>query len=219
MSMVPENGSAEIHHPQRSDNTEPDKAVEGALQGITEHKKGGMGQLPATAICGNDIASSCLYVSALAIIYAGRWAPLALLIVAGVLYFFRSIYAEVVGALPLNGSAYNALLNTTSKFKASIAACLTILSYMATAVISASEAMHYVHTIWHSLPVTGATIGVLAFFMLLTIIGINESAKLAIIIFIFHLSTLTLLIVMGIAFVGTHGLDTFNLNLATPVEG
>jgi amino acid transporter len=111
------------------------------------------------------------------------------------------------------------LLNTTSKFKASIAACLTILSYMATAVISASEAMHYAHTIWHSLPVTGATIGLLAFFMLLTIIGITESARVAIIIFIFHLSTLTLLIVMGIAFVITHGLDTFSLNFATPVEG
>jgi len=48
--MVPENGSAEIHYPQRGDNTEQDKAVEGALKGITEHKKSGMGQLPATAI-------------------------------------------------------------------------------------------------------------------------------------------------------------------------
>jgi amino acid transporter len=190
LPTVPENGRAEIHYPQRGDNTEPDKAVEGALKSITEHKKGGMGQLPATAICGNDIASSCLYVSALAIIYAGRWAPLALLIVAGVLYFFRSIYAEVVGALPLNGGAYNALLNTTSKFKASIAACLT-----------------------------GATIVVLAFFMVLTIIGLTESARVAIIIFIFHLSTLTLLLIMGIAFVAAHGLDTFNLNLAIPVEG
>ncbi len=28
-------------------------------------------ELPATAICGNDISSSCLYVSALAIIYEG----------------------------------------------------------------------------------------------------------------------------------------------------
>ena len=219
LATVPENGLVEIYYPQSGHNTEQGKAGEGALKSITEHKKGGMGQLPATAICGNDITSSCLYVSALAIIYAGRWAPVALLIVAGVLYLFRSIYAEVVGALPLNGGAYNALLNTTSKFKASIAACLTILSYMATAVISASEAMHYAHTIWHSLPVTGATIGVLAFFMLLTIIGITESARVAIIIFIFHLSTLTLLIVMGIAFVVTHGLDTFSLNFATPVEG
>lgn len=81
-----------------------------------------MKQLAATAICGNDITSSCLYVSALAIIYSDRWAPGALLLVSGVLYLFRFIYAEVVGALPLNGGAYNALLNTTNKFRASIAA-------------------------------------------------------------------------------------------------
>jgi hypothetical protein len=55
----------------------------------TEHKKGGIGQLPATAICGNDITSSCLYVSAVAIIYAGKWAPLVLLLVSGVLYLAR----------------------------------------------------------------------------------------------------------------------------------
>jgi amino acid transporter len=117
---------------------------------VTERKHGGLSQLPATAICGNDITSSCLYVSALAIIAAGKWAWLALLLVAGILYLFRAIYAEVVGALPLNGGAYNALLNTTSKRWASLAACLTVLSYMATAVISASEAMHYVQSQWPS---------------------------------------------------------------------
>ena len=58
-------------------------------------------ELPATAICGNDISSSCLYVSALSIIYAGKFAWVALLMVAGVLYLFRKIYGEVVGALPL----------------------------------------------------------------------------------------------------------------------
>ena len=139
--------------------------------------------MPATAICGNDITSSCLYVSALAIVYAGRWAPVVLLMVAALLYLFRSIYAEVVGALPLNGGAYNALLNTTSKFRASVAACLTILSYMATAVISASEAMHYAHALWSALPVIAATIGLLAVFMCLTIIGITESSRVAIVIF------------------------------------
>jgi amino acid transporter len=186
---------------------------------ISEHKKGGMGQLPATAICGNDITSSCLYVSALAILYAGRWAPLVLLLVAGVLYLYRSIYAEVVGALPLNGGAYNALLNTTSKYRASIAACLTILSYMATAVISASEAMHYAHTVWTGLPVISATIGLLAVFMVLTIIGITESAAVAVVIFIFHLSTLTLLMVAGAAYIFNHGLGTLQVNLVTPAEG
>ncbi len=192
------------------DNTQP--------EGLTSHKKGGMGQLPATAICGNDITSSCLYVSSLAIIYAGKWAPLALLMVSGVLYIFRSIYAEVVGALPLNGGAYNALLNTTSKFRASIAACLTILSYMATAVISASEAMHYVHTMWPGLPVITATIGVLVFFTVLTITGIAESAGVAIVIFFFHLITLTLLLAAGGFYIYSNGLGTLHLNFSTPTK-
>jgi hypothetical protein len=65
------------------------KQEETASEHITEHKKGGLTQFPATAICGNDITSSCLYVSALALIAAGRWAPLVLLIVAAVLYLFR----------------------------------------------------------------------------------------------------------------------------------
>lgn len=186
---------------------------------LTEHKQHGLGQLPSTAICGNDITSSCLYVSAMTIIAAGRWAPLSLLIVAGVLYLYRSIYAEVVGALPLNGGAYNALLNTTSKYRASVAACLTVLSYMATAVISASEAMHYAHAMWPVLPIVGATIGLLALFMILSIIGIAESSRVAVGIFIFHLSTLSLLLLLGLAFIATHGVGTLSANLATPTEG
>jgi len=197
----------------------PETHKEETSQAITAHKKGGMGQLAATAICGNDITSSCLYVSALAIIYAGRWAPIALLLVAGLLYLFRSIYAEVVGALPLNGGAYNALLNTTSKYRASIAACLTLLSYMATAVISASEAMHYVQTIWNDLSVTTATIGVLVFFTVLTIIGIAESARVAIFIFIFHITSLVLLFAVGIIYIYHTGLGVLFQNISTPTPG
>ncbi len=183
---------------------------------VTERKHGGLGELPATAICGNDITSSCLYVSALAIIAAGKWAWLVLLLVAAVLYLFRGIYAEVVGALPLNGGAYNALLNTTSKRMASLAACLTVLSYMATAVISASEAMHYIHSLWHRIPVIPATVVLLAVFMVLTIMGITESAKVAVAIFITHLTTLTLLLVVGGIFLVTNGLDVLVSNFQTP---
>ena len=186
---------------------------------LKEHKHGGLGELASTSICGNDITSSCLYVSGLAIIYAGRWAPLALLLVAGLLWMFRKIYAEVVGALPLNGGAYNALLNTTSKFRASIAACLTILSYMATAVISAIEAMHYVHHMAHGLNVMWATVGLLGFFALLTIIGIAESAIVAILIFIFHILSLLLLLGVGAFWLFGNGLDIFLTNMSTPKEG
>ena len=175
-----------------------------------------LGELPATAICGNDITSSVLYVSALSIIAAGQYAWVALLIVAAVLYLFRKIYSEVVGALPLNGGAYNALLNTTSKSMASLAATLTLLSYMATAVISASEAMHYLHSILPSLPLILATIILLAVFMGITILGIGESSIVALCIFVFHLLSLGILVGAIIYYLTNTGLSIFYANNSKP---
>jgi len=183
------------------------------------HKAKKLGQLAATAICGNDITSSCLYVSALAILYAGQYAWISLLMVAVVLYLFRKIYNEAVGALPLNGGAYNILLNTTSKSNASTAACLTILSYMATAVISASEAIHYLHTLFHTIPIFWATLALLAFFMFLIMLGISESAGVAIFIFILHLVSMFILIVSAVWFVSIHGLQIITENFHLPVKG
>lgn len=179
------------------------------------HKK--LNQLQATAICGNDISSSCLYVSALTILYAGQYAWISLLIVAVVLFLFRKIYGEVVGAIPLNGGAYNVLLNTSTKRLASLAATLTVLSYMATAVISASEGMHYLHGIFEGLNVTIATVVVLVLFTFLAILGIGESAFVAVIIFVTHIATLSLLVLASIWFILNHGLNVFHINWETPI--
>ncbi len=181
------------------------------------HKK--LNELQATAICGNDISSSVLYVSALSIIYAGKYAWITLLIVAFILFLYQKIYAEVVCALPLNGGAYNALLNTTSKFMASFAATLTILSYVATSVISANEAMHYLHSLWNSEPVILSTIILLTFFALLTILGIRESSKVATGIFIFHLCSIVLLTGFIVYFLINNGWSTFYENWRLPVNG
>ncbi|MDX6182849.1 APC family permease [Flavobacterium sp. Fl-77] len=180
------------------------------------HKK--LNQLQATAICGNDISSSCLYVSALTILYAGQFAWISLLIVAVVLFLFRKIYGEVVGAIPLNGGAYNVLLNTSTKRLASLAATLTVLSYMATAVISASEGMHYLHGIFHNINIIYATIVVLLLFTGLAILGIGESAFVAVFIFITHLVTLSLLVLASLWFILNNGLDTFHINWELPVK-
>jgi amino acid transporter len=176
-------------------------------------------EFPATAICGNDISSSVLYVSALSIFYAGKYAWITLLIVAVVLFLFRKIYAEVVGALPLNGGAYNALLNTTSKSIASYAATLTILSYMATSVISANEAIHYIHRLIEFIPIIPATIGLLAIFALLAILGIKESSQVASGIFVFHLTSLVVLTVSIFIYLLKNGFATFTQNNLVPVEG
>lgn len=174
--------------------------------------------LESTAICGNDISSSVLYVSALSIAFAGQYAWITLIIVSFVLFLYRKIYGEVVGALPLNGGAYNALLNTTSKSMASFAATLTILSYMATAVISANEAIHYLHHLIPSMSILITTVILLSFFMLLTIIGITESAKVAVGIFIFHLTSLLVLSTFIIYFLFNNGIGLFLDNWSLPLN-
>jgi len=121
-------------------------STEGLLVGPARKKR--LNQWLATGVCGNDITSSCLYVSAIAAVFAGVLAPLVLLMVIFVLYLYKKVYTEVVEALPLNGGTYNCLLNCTSKFAAALAACMTILSYIATAVISSKTAVDYVYSLY-----------------------------------------------------------------------
>ena len=115
--------------------------------------------------------------------------------------------------------AYNALLNTTSKYIASYAATLTILSYMATSVISANEAMRYLHGLWTAEPVILSTILLLIFFALLAILGIRESSKVATAIFIFHLTSMVLLIGFVFYYLFSFGFGTLYENWNLPVEG
>ncbi len=184
--------------------------------GIAPPARKRLSQWSATAVCGNDITSSCLYVAAICTAFAGVLAPVSLLLVAGLLYLFRKIYGEVVGALPLNGGAYNALLNSTTKFKASVAACMTLLSYVATAVISAKTAVEYGSTLL-PVPILPVTVGVLAVFALLAILGITESARVALVIFVTHLATLTLLVLFaGIFLIGHTEVLTSNLRMPLP---
>jgi len=163
------------------------------VSSLDQPRKHSLGTWRSTAICGNDITSSVLYVSALSAAQAGAYAPLVLLIVGIVLYLYRKIYAEVGSALPLNGGTYTVLLNTTNKKLAAGAACLTLLSYIATAVISANEAMHYANHLFGGIDVMKSTVGVLALFAFLNILGIAESSSVALGIFVFHIATLTVL--------------------------
>eukprot|EP01127_Copromyxa_protea_P002909 TRINITY_DN12829_c0_g1_i1.p1 TRINITY_DN12829_c0_g1~~TRINITY_DN12829_c0_g1_i1.p1 ORF type:complete len:648 (+),score=140.32 TRINITY_DN12829_c0_g1_i1:60-2003(+) len=168
----------------------------GFTQGFIDAQHHHLGQIPATAISGNDITSSCLYVAGLAAISAGKFAPISLLLVVVILWLFRGVYSEVGCALPLNGGAYNILLNTTTKLIAAIAACLTLLSYVATAVVSASEAVYYANLLASEINPLWATVVLLGFFCILNLVGISESSVVATLIFFIHCTTLIILIVL-----------------------
>jgi len=180
------------------------------------HKDHKLGEWTATSIAGNDITSSCLYVAGIATIAAGKFAPISLLLVCILLYLFRSVYSEVGSALPMNGGTYTVLLNTTSKAVGGLAACLTLLSYTATAVISASTATDYIiNSLWSGMSdwKMECSIGILVIFAILNLIGLSESAGVALVIFIFHMSILALITGWGIVhIVLDHSLLVENLH-------
>jgi len=153
-----------------------------------------LNQYFATAISGNDITSSVLYVSGYASVVCGVWAPISLVMVSVLLALFRPIYTEVVTALPMNGGTYNALLNTTSKKVASVAGALSLLSYIATAVVSATSAMQYLQALWSDLDLRAAVVILLGLFAVLNLLGLTESAVVATILFFAHCTTLLVLI-------------------------
>lgn len=186
-----------------------------------------LGQFASTAISGNDILSSTLYVSGIAAVFAGFLAPVVLLCVVLVLFFYRTVYREVVEALPVNGGAYNALLNGTSKIVASVAGVMTILSYIATVVISGKVAVEYLFKFIEEMVHQGgvessinfptlvipATILVLFGFAMLVISGVKDSAKAASAIFIFHIFTLTSFTIIGAIFILSGGTNFIQSNL------
>ena len=149
---------------------------------------------------------------------AGQYSFISLYLVAFTLYLFRNIYAEVGLALPLNGGAYNVLLNCTTKLIASIAACLTLVSYIATAVVSASSAIAYGNNLWSGLDPRWAVMAVLLFFCLLTLFGLKESSNVALTIFIIHIATMSLLVIMCLIKImrSYDSIDMFKENWKSP---
>ncbi|CAI5740437.1 unnamed protein product [Peronospora destructor] len=184
-----------------------------ASRDVLNRHKHLLSQWPSTAICSNDILASVLYSSGIVAAKAGKLTPVAQILVAFVLFLFRSIYEEAVTAIPLNGGSYNVLLNTTSKKTAAIAASLGIISYLATGVVSGTSALRYLNT-QVNLDIVSGTILLLFGFALLSIIGIAESANVALIIFIAHVTTLTLLSGFSLCYAVQHP-DTFWNNMQT----
>lgn len=158
-----------------------------------------LGEWNATAICSNDILGSALFVTGITIIYAGIYAPLIFILVAAILYCYKTIYSEIVEALPVNGGVYTLYLNAASKSVASIAGIVTFLSFTASGVISAKTAIAYVHIIF-PIPILIATILVIAIFGMLVLSGLKESAFVASVIFFIHIIVLSLFIGYGLAF-------------------
>ncbi|RHX97300.1 hypothetical protein DYB25_002144 [Aphanomyces astaci] len=159
-----------------------------------------LSEWPSTAISGNDLLSSCLYSAGIVASKAGKLSPIPTFLVTCVMYLFRFIYIEVVSAIPLNGGSYNTMLNTTSKKVAAMTATLAVIAYLATGVVGAVSASDYLRAQVPSVNNVESAIGILFVFALLNVLGLSESAVIALGIFVLHIMTLLILIVGCVVF-------------------
>ncbi|KAI8384770.1 amino acid permease-domain-containing protein [Radiomyces spectabilis] len=163
----------------------------------TQKQKTLIGTWRATSIAGNDLIASVLYSIGPCVLQAGKYAPISMLLIALLMYPTKNIINEVATSMPLNGGTYNAMLNTTAKSAAAVVACLSILDYLATSVVSASTATAYLAaqvTMPEHFSAFVLTIIILIVFSVICLFGIRESSTLTLSIFCLH--TLTMVVVM-----------------------
>lgn len=171
----------------------------------------------STAIAGNDLLASVLYTTGIVCGACGQNAPFAMLLSVFALFPFRKIFKEIGTALPLNGGVYVAMLNSTSKQTATFVASCSLISYCATAVVSAASCTSYAQGAFGDFPVIAVTIAILLVFALLVIAGIKDSANVALVIFSFHILTLIVLIVTSLAAIANNGGSMLAENWASPL--
>jgi amino acid transporter len=87
------------------------------------------------------------------------------------------------------------LMNTTKKSFACWAVCFSIISYIATAVVSADVAITYIKELLPSIEEVWGTSVLLLIFALLNVLGLRESAGVASAIFFFHLVVMMILLI------------------------
>ncbi len=73
--------------------------------------------------------------------------------------------------MPENGGVYNALLNSTKKTTAALSGCISFLSYLATAVVSAVSSVIYAQSLVSEIPLLPTSIAILAAFAALVFWG------------------------------------------------
>ncbi|ORX54474.1 hypothetical protein DM01DRAFT_1305080 [Hesseltinella vesiculosa] len=157
-----------------------------------------LGQFRAMSISGNDLFASVFYFLGPVVVQAGIYAPVSMLLVAFLMYPVKRMMTEVITAVPLNGGTYNAMLHTTSKAIAAIAACFSILDYLATCGVSASSSTAYLAsqvTLPEPLSTFTLALIILIAFGLICLLGIRESSSVSLAICVLHLVTMAILLV------------------------
>jgi amino acid transporter len=135
------------------------------------------------------------------------------------MYPIKQLMTEVITALPLNGGTYNAMLHTTSKWIAAVAACFSVLDYLATCGVSASTASAYLAdqvSLPSALSPFVLSLVIIVFFSLICLLGLRESSSVSLMIFILHLLTMAVLVIASLVQWGRSGNGVLAANWRAP---
>lgn len=171
--------------------------------GAKKHKDALLNWWLGSAIVGADIGTSVFYSTAIIMPYVGMATPLIILAICLLMWLFKSTYEEGCSVSPFNGGAYIMVLQTVGKRLAMLVGALTILSYLATAAVSALSGAFYLDSIdnltnWPVHQILLVSMIPVILFGLLNIIGIKEPAFIVFIIAFFHFSLLLVMDVKGL---------------------
>ena len=181
------------------------------------HQKQRLTPFQSTSVAGNDLLGSVLYTTGIVCAACGQLGPIAMLMAVIALLPFRAIFKENGLALPLNGGVYVNMLNATSKIAATFAVSCSLISYSATAVVSAASCTSYAAGAFGEFPLQLVSVAVLALFAGLVLLGIKDSANVAAAIFAVHLLTLAVLMLACVVEIGRNGGSMFAQNWNTPL--
>ncbi|MCB0393759.1 MAG: APC family permease [Bdellovibrionales bacterium] len=167
-------------------------------------EKQGLSWIIGAGIVGADIGTSVFYSTGLLFPYVGYLAPVFVLLVCCMMWAFKKTYEEGLALSPYNGGAYVMILRSVGRRVAVLAGALTIVSYLATAAVSALSGAFYITSL-SSGEISMETIVLISaipviIFGILNTKGIAEPAKLVTVIAGLHFALLLIMVVWGVGY-------------------
>jgi len=149
-----------------------------------------------------DVGSSIYYALGVVALVALGATPIVLAI-AGIIYIFNALtYAEGSAMIPEAGGSASFARHGFNDLGGFIAGWALMLSYVVTMSISAYTIPPYLSYFWPILrePVIGTSVsmGVIAFLMLINVLGVKESSRVNILFITIDIVTQVTLVVLGI---------------------
>jgi APA family basic amino acid/polyamine antiporter len=162
--------------------------------------------IPALFSAGyGNVGSSIYYALGIVALVALGATPIALA-AAGIIYIFNALtYAEGAAMIPEGGGSASFARHGISNFVGFIAGWALMLSYIVTMAISAYTIPPYLSYFWPVLnePTVGTVtaIAIVAFLMVINVLGVRESSRLNIFFIIVDIATQVAIVILGMVLI------------------